>query len=355
MMKRLLLTVVILLLLPGLSGGYEERILPGDTLIGVRGGHPSVQGNYREYLENPYLFGLFINSFVFSYVMLEADFLYGRYPIRDTRSRVEEFSAGGSPLLYYTLYPPLQIFGGPFVRGSYLKLDARLSGREERTFKPVFGGTAGLLFPLGAGFGGRVGYEYSRMQLSGKTLALSGFFAAISYNFDAAARRVEEKRPPAERGLLKIAEAEAEYNRGVRLFKEGKLAEARLNFERVLKIRPKHEGSVRYLALIRETVETYGKALSLVDEKRYYDAIPLLQKAAAYLPEASDKLKEIRQLLSGEIRKLAREGVALYEKKEYARCIAVMQRLLLIDPENRTAKIYLPRAKKRHEALKKLR
>jgi hypothetical protein len=49
-----------------------------------------------------------------------------------------------------------------------------------------------------------------------------------------------------------------------------------------------------------------------------------------------------------------KEGIKLYDNRQYRDCITVMERILLVDPENKNANIYLPRAVKRNRAIESL-
>ncbi|MGL4369649.1 MAG: hypothetical protein ACRCUT_08255, partial [Spirochaetota bacterium] len=86
-----------------------------------------------------------------------------------------------------------------------------------------------------------------------------------------------------------------------------------------------------------------------------YAAISILEKIAPLMADAEKTLVQVRISLAGEVASLEKEGIAAYERKDYKNCIVIMKKVSVIDPENRTAKIYLPRARKRAEALEKLK
>ena len=76
--------------------------------------------------------------------------------------------------------------------------------------------------------------------------------------------------------------------------------------------------------------------------------------AANDLPELNDEVRELRMALSGQLAKLVNGAVTAYDEKRFAECEAAMERVLLVSPENETAKIYLPRARSRRKAMERL-
>jgi hypothetical protein len=85
------------------------------------------------------------------------------------------------------------------------------------------------------------------------------------------------------------------------------------------------------------------------------EAIPGLADAALFMREAEVELARVRGLLRRDIPTLENAGIACYEKKQYRDCINLMKKILLIDPDNRKAKLYLPRAERRHRAIETLK
>ena len=77
-------------------------------------------------------------------------------------------------------------------------------------------------------------------------------------------------------------------------------------------------------------------------------------QASGELPELANELRELRLVLAANAAKLVKDGVAAYDEKRYADCEAAMEKVLLVNPEDETAKIYLPRARSRRKAMERL-
>jgi len=63
----------------------------------------------------------------------------------------------------------------------------------------------------------------------------------------------------------------------------------------------------------------------------------------------------VRKELSAEIGTLEKSALEAYEKQDFKTCIAVTRRMLLINPDNGFARLYLKRAEKRYKAYQELR
>jgi tetratricopeptide (TPR) repeat protein len=279
--------------------------------------------------------------------MGEFDFTYARYRLIESKnSYMYSLSIHLLPLVYYPFTTFFHIYAGVGAKGSYLFLYTNQYDKESKTFKPGLVAKAGFFFPIRWSLRFRIGVEYSFFQLSGKPFHGFDFHGGVSYNFNPSVRLS---------GPDRTDRINLYYNRGVRDFEEGKFKSARENFVKVLTIDPGHRETLEKLDLLGKVVSDYERARSHVSAKRYYRAIPLLERAARYIKAAKEDLVKVRQRLVGEIPSLEKRGISLYERKDYKNCIGVMKRLLLIDPNNRVASIYLPRARKRYEALQKLK
>ena len=98
----------------------------------------------------------------------------------------------------------------------------------------------------------------------------------------------------------------------------------------------------------------YQTALQTIYTKGELQAIPLLEKIAHRYQPAQHQLISIRTKLKDKIPEWRKAGVLAYENLNYQLCIQLMKQILLVDPEEKTAKIYLPRAEMRLKALEKL-
>ena len=148
---------------------------------------------------------------------------------------------------------------------------------------------------------------------------------------------------------------ESLYLRGMSETEKGDITAAENSFRETLTIKPDHEGAGKMIRDISAAKADYAEAKAMMGRKKYYDAIPLLEKSRYLMRDAERDLADTRIILSIEIPDLEHKGIAAYESREYDRCISLMRRLQLIDPENETVLLYLPRAQSRKKAIDRLK
>ena len=328
---------------------------PDDFIWGIKAGYSILNGYYAGKLEPSYYFGLYTIPYVTGYFMAEIDASYSSHELSGSRgSYLYTFTAAAGPLVSYPLFSFLHPYAGASLRGSYLRLDTASLGEQESAYKAGFILKAGAFIPLRHGVGARLGGEFSQVWLSDRPLRTVNMFAGVSYNFGTPSFRDRDDIVYTDKRTVKTSETNRLYLEGLAAYEAGRLDEALGKFEAVLKLEPGHADARRHAGAIRETKELYSRALGLM-ERKPFEAIPLLQKAGARLSAARETLQSLRARLMAQVPELERRGIAAYEAKHYRDCMGLMNRILLIDPSNKTAKIYLPRARKRHEALEKLK
>ncbi len=121
----------------------------------------------------------------------------------------------------------------------------------------------------------------------------------------------------------------------------------------ILALDPRDDQARNYQIEIKDE-SIYQTALQTIQTKGELQAIPLLEKIAQRYEPAQQQLISIRNKLKNKIPEWRESGVKAYENLNYQLCIQLMKQILLVDPEEKTAKIYLPRAEKRLQALEKL-
>jgi tetratricopeptide (TPR) repeat protein len=349
-----LIPVLLCVTLPGPAASEEaKKSVPGDIILGLGAGYSSVLGHYGGMLNGSYRVGaslMYGNAGILRYLMGELEAGYSRYPLKQSRSSyLESVMMSVGPVAYLPAATWLQLYAGASFRGTYLHLRTATTGRNEKTVKPGFEAKAGMFFPVGQGFRLRCGVDYTLEFLSGKALHGVTVSGGLSYNFNPA-ERTGGALPgdPADRVDWYLARAD-------RALAEGRTEEAKKYFASVLAIDRNNATAREKVTAIAKAEGDYSSAMKLSAQKRYFDALPLLEEAGAYLERARAEERNIRKLLAGEIAPLEKQGISLYESGDYRGCIAVMKRLLLIDPKNRTGLIYLPRAQKRQEAMERFR
>lgn len=331
-----------------------NRTTRSDIIIGAKAGYSMIEGYYKDRFRGSYCVGAsfsYGNQGMVKFLRGEFDVNYSRYPMKESaKSYLESATFALGPLFYYPFLPHFQIYIGASATGSYLHLYANKSRQNEKAFKPGFLAKAGFMFPIKDGVRLNTGAEYSLLYLSGKALHVLNFTGGISYNFNT--HETDVGVAPSGDPAVRIDWYMTLAGNALR---KGDVAEAKVNYQKVIDIDRTNSEARDQLAGIKKAEEDYTAAMKQMREKRYYEALPLLESSGKYLPAAREEQEKIRLQLSADIAQLEKQGIELYEKGDYRGCIAVMNRLLLINPKNKVGLIYLPRAVKRQGALERLR
>ncbi|MCP4132320.1 MAG: hypothetical protein GY754_15215 [bacterium] len=365
-MKKILIIFTFAFLLftvPAYSG--PDETVDGDIILGLKGGYSTLMGYYSSELRGSVYAGaycIYNIPAISKYFLGELDFSFSAYPFTESSgSYLYTFSLSAGPLAYYPIFSFLKLYGGASIRGSYFSLNAEKSDKKVQAFKPGFVGKGGFFIPVRYGICTRIGVEYGQTWLSGKTFHSFDIIGGFSFNYSAFMRwddyEVEERKEDEtrEREENKARQIEQLYSRGTEAFSRGNFAKAKESFTGLLALDPNHTKGKKQLLLIQRLERYYAKGKRLADGKRYFQAIPELEKAAKQMPRARRLLNQIRAALAEKVARMEKQGVKAYENKKYKKCMAIMRQVLLIDPNNGTAGIYLPRARKRYKALQEIR
>ena len=331
-----------------------QKASNSDIILGAKAGYSMFEGYYKSRVMGSYHVGtsvMYGNPAMVKFLMGEFEITYGRYPLKESRkSYLQTVSANAGPVFYYQIASHLQVYAGVSAHGSYMHLHTNLTDKNEKTFKPGLLARAGFFFPVLEGFRIRAGAEYTLVYLSGKPLHGLNFIGGLSYNFnpDEKSGEIGSISDPAFRIEWYLSRAEI-------AIQKGDIVDARDNYNKILEMDRTNREAREQLDRIKKAEADFTRAVKLIDDKRFYDSLPLLDDAGKYMASAREEQVKIRKQLAGEVPALEKKGIELYEKGDYRGCIAVMKQLLLLDPKNRVGTIYLPRALKRQEALERLR
>lgn len=324
-----------------------------DIILGFKAGYSQVVGPYAGDMEGAPNLGVFAIPYEYRFIMAEADFTYASFSLKESGdSYLSAATFGLGPLFTYSPLRFFDLYAGISFTMSYLYLRTATLRRVERAYNPGFMLKGGGFVPVRWGLGFRVGVEYLYTYISGKPFQCLNYYAAVTYNFGYLMRPAEGEPAGDPRSLLRIQRL---YREGSESLEGGDVPAAKERLKEVLSLDPGHAGARRLSELIAGKEETLRGAEELLEQKQYFRAIPMLEDAGSHLPAARSRLEEVRSLLSTEVPAMEKEGIDAYEKKEYDKCINLMQRIRLIDPANRVVPIYLPRAQRRREALQLLK
>lgn len=320
--------------------------------VGFSAGYSQLQGYYNSKLYSSVYYDIYIIPYISKYIRCEADLAFCAYPLRSNKdSHIYSLSGNFGPLICFPIISMFEIYGGISFKANYLYISAAKTEEKESTFKPGLIVKTGVLLPLRWGIGLRTGAEYSQIWLSNKAFSTVNITAGITYNFNFSPdNRLQQDDINAE-----SARIETLYTQAVNELNEEKYDKAKTDFNEVLSLKSEYKDAKKYIDIINETELAFSNATALIDKKMYYEAIPHLEKAGVYKKAARDELASIREKLNVQIPGLEKNGIKAYEVEDYKECMNIMERLLLIDPDNATAALYYQRAQKRYNALQKLR
>ncbi len=192
-------------------------------------------------------------------------------------------------------------------------------------------------------------YEYNFLPLSGKLFQTGNLSLGVTLNWNGFS---SEKQGYAV-NLNQDIDLESMYARGQAKMDAGNLEEAERIFKQMLQKNPDYDPAIVAIAQITTIRSCHEQTRSLISRGQNLEAIQGLEDCSRYYSEDRADLERIRMQYSREIPVWEKTGVEAYDKMNYTGCITVMQKILLVDPNNKTAKIYLPRAQQRQKALER--
>lgn len=329
---------------------------PGDMIFSSSLGVEFPAGHYAQYFSESYRGNLgFImpTYFLHRNLLAELNLSYSSGSlIESPSSSFRKASLGLSSLYVFDVSNYINPYLGISINGSYVSLNANYRSKTETTIKPIGAVKAGIFTSLNQGLGARLEINYSGTSLSSEYFQNMGLMVGVTYNYAGYVRAIQTKKARVmlesddASGTKQQDEVSNLYSQGEEYYNASRLDNAQHAFEQVLKIKEDHKGALSYLKLI-EARKKYNEAISKVAEKQYYPAITLLSQVSQLHPPAAYDLEQLRNRLSERIPPLTSEAIAAYEKRNYDITIVKMKQVLLIDPDNEQAQLYLPRAKQR--------
>jgi tetratricopeptide (TPR) repeat protein len=199
------------------------------------------------------------------------------------------------------------------------------------------------------------GIRFSQVWLSGTPLQSFAFHAGMEYNVLHIPSTDKIRAERAEEKLGTYSRAHVAYAEGVALFEKGDTFAAKERFTETIRLKDDHLEAREYLEKISVIEKDYRLGMEHLEKKNAFAAIPPLERAGKFVKAAQQELEKTRTALAPQIPEFERKGIHAYEMSNYEACIELMMKVKLIDPQNKTAQIYLPRARQRLEAAKKFK
>ena len=151
----------------------------------------------------------------------------------------------------------------------------------------------------------------------------------VALNTLGAFLQLEHRTSEAEACYRRALEArpdypDAHYNLANLLLEKGRTSEAIVHFRQVVRLQP-DDAKVR--ATFAETLDAQARGLAEIGQ----------------LPEAVETFRELVALKPGDLKAQTNLGVALARQSQFAEAKSIFERVLLIDPQNGPARLYLDR------------
>jgi len=142
-------------------------------------------------------------------------------------------------------------------------------------------------------------------------------------------------------------------------FKQKNYALAIRDYKRVMEINPNHDAAVRGYrqALLAQSERDRKRGLSLLRGGKPFAAIKMFQTALSSYPgndSASRDLARTRAGQNARVPDLTRQGISLYNRREYDSAIQLFENVLLVRPGHNQASEYLRLSRKKRAAIQKL-
>ncbi len=328
---------------------YSENNHSGFTYI-ISGGPSYIDGFYEEYFDNGFTarFNTYYNFPLFTgNTYFKGGLSYSGYDLlSNSNSTIKQFDLLGGAGLFYSLFSYMDLMGGIDIHGIYSRLNTENTERNEQTVKPGISFNAGAMTYLGRGLGLCILADYRITKLSEEKLSSVNLTAGLTYNYNAYTNEIV-RNTKAEKKLTM-------FNQGLAEFKKKNFNDAKSLLHELYSIDKNYPGLDYYMKRIEEIEQNLATADALIEQQNYLKAIPHLEGCSAYIKDCELKLLNQRKTLKVNIQTWETEGIELYDNKNYKGCVDLMEKILLVDPENQNANIYLPRAIKRQKAIESL-
>jgi len=345
----LVLSIIVLLILfkvYAYSNNYSRY--RGLTYL-FSGGVSYPSGYYNDYLKSGKnaSFAAFYKHNIFPLPLYyKGGLSYYNYELKTGGSYLHQIDLSAGAFTSYKLHPVIEPFFGADITGTLSRLATKNTGRSENSYKPGISFNIGNMAYLNNGLGLFLLMDYKVTDISGKTFAPVSIKAGLTFN-----------NIDLQRDINRESETEIKFQlfqKAQNEFRNRNFDEAKKLFNEIYEMDNEYPGIDYNLKRIKEIESDKAQADNFIKQKNYIKAIPHLQFCAPYIKDCESNLVRYRKELSEGIAAWEKDGIRHYEAGRYKDCINLMEKILLIDPDNKTAEIYLPRAARRQKAIEAL-
>jgi len=345
----IVLSITVFLILAAVSSHSNEYARYNGLTYSFTGGMSTPTGFYSDYMKKgPRLtFSSFYreNRF-FIPLYYKGGISYSNHELKTGGSYLHQYDFNAGSFTTHKVHPLLEPFFGIDIHGIYSSINTKNTEKSANALKPGFSVNAGNMAYLGSGIGLLFMIDYRITDISGELFKPLTVSAGLTFNNN-----------DLTRDLNRESEAEVKfqlYQKAQSEFRSRNFDEAKNIFNEVYRMDKEYPGLDYNLKRISEIESDKIQAYNFIGQKNYIRAIPHLQFCAPYIKECEADLTKYRRELAAGIAAWEREGIRHYEAARYRDCINTMEKILLVDPGNRTAGIYLPRAIRRQQAIEAL-
>lgn len=351
MYNRFIIVLALISSATALYGDLKVNLVTGISIPG---------DSFSQELQPAHLYGIeadFRPAFLRSYnprLAVHGNFQMAQWPLtgsKDSSLDMKSFMMGGRYLWEYR--PLVSLFGGAGLSTDRIVFQGSLSGESAKYWKNGYYYEGGMLIYSASGIGVTMAAMWHRVKLSSDNLDTLDFKTGLTLNTDRIFYLLSRPGTALEQEQHRDR-IDMLLNQGQEAFRSRNIAEAKGYFQKVLNIQDDEALALRYMEQIRWLEDSHRQAEVLIGQGYELQAIPLLQETAPFMRESQQLLVTTRRKLQGSIPQWQNRGISSFERNDYDSCIYYMKRILLVDPANERAKLYLHKAITRKQAIEKL-
>lgn len=357
-MKKVSPAIIALLLFIPIISGAKDWPNHGNIILRAGGGYSSVLGDFEDFLQHggygtlgvsfsmaPFMPLLNQQRFEL-FVDVDIQYNHNVMPPNDA-SFLSTTSLSGGPLFVFHVHPLFQPYMAVLGHFSVVYWNLDTLQMDDTLFRGGIAARVGVMMSFTDMVGLDVSARYMMFPLSETLYHTMGVSLGVTVTFGKRFFKAPGKTT-AQTTLLE------NYTQGVDLFNQGKLESARDKFIIVKEEQPGFRNTDQYLARIEYYRNMFERAQLAYRAGEYLKALSLYRKLTDYYPESSKRIIQIKGILSQRIGNWESQAIRLYNQKNYRQAIVILKNIEVVEPGNRTVKLYLPRAEKRLEAINKL-